>query len=66
MISCEKGRSCVPPARRRFSAGALLLRQVDCGLGLIRRFAQYFTDRRDQRFVEHSVETLARGRRNPG
>jgi hypothetical protein len=41
------------------NAGALLLRQVDRGLGLIRRFAQCFTDRRDQRFVEHSVETLA-------
>jgi len=41
------------------NAGALLLRQVDRGLGLIRRFAHCFTDRRDQRFVEHSVETLA-------
>jgi len=41
------------------NAGALLLRQVDRGLGLIRRFAQCFTDRRNQRFVEHSVETLA-------
>jgi hypothetical protein len=40
------------------NAGALLLRQVDRGLGLMRRFAQCFTDRRDPRFVEHSVETL--------
>jgi hypothetical protein len=40
------------------NAGALLLRQVDHGLGLIPRFAQCFTDRRDLRFVEHSVETL--------
>jgi len=28
------------------------------GLGLTRRFAQCFTDRRDPRYVEHSVETL--------
>jgi hypothetical protein len=41
------------------NAGALLLRQVDRGLGLIGRFARCFTDRRDQRFVEHNVETLA-------
>ncbi|HYA38223.1 MAG TPA: IS1380 family transposase [Candidatus Methylomirabilis sp.] len=40
------------------NAGALLLRQVDRGLGLIQRFAQCFTDRRDPRFVEHSVATL--------
>ena len=40
------------------NAGALLLRQVDRGLGLIRRFARCFTDRRDPRYVEHSIETL--------
>jgi hypothetical protein len=40
------------------NAGALLLRQADRGLGLIRRFARCFTDRRDPRYVEHSVETL--------
>jgi hypothetical protein len=40
------------------NAGALLLGQVDRGLGLIRRFAQCFTDRRDLRYVEHRVETL--------
>src|ERR1700735_5612038 len=28
------------------------------GLGLIRRFAGCFTDRRDRRYVEHQVETL--------
>jgi hypothetical protein len=39
-------------------AGALLLGQVDRGLGLIRRFAQCFMDRRDPRYVEHRVETL--------
>ena len=40
------------------NAGALLLGQVDRGLGLTRRFAACFTDRRDPRFVEHRVETL--------
>ena len=40
------------------NAGALLLGQVDRGLGLVRRFAECFTDRRDRRFVEHKVETL--------
>src|SRR5208337_2826899 len=40
------------------NAGALLLGQLDRGLGLIRRFAACFTDRRDPRFVEHQVETM--------
>jgi len=40
------------------NAGALLLGQVDRGLGLMRRFAACFTDRRDPRFVEHRLETL--------
>ena len=40
------------------NAGALLLGQVDRGLGLMRRFAACFTDRRDPRFVEHQLETL--------
>ena len=40
------------------NGGALLLGQVNEGLGLIRRFAQCFTDRRDARFVEHRLETL--------
>ena len=31
---------------------------MDRGLGLIRRFAGCFTDRRDARYVEHRVETL--------
>jgi hypothetical protein len=39
-------------------AGALLLGQLDKGLGLIARFARCFTDRRDRRFVEHRLETL--------
>jgi len=40
------------------NAGALLLRQLDRGLGLVRAFASCFVDRRDQRLVEHRVETL--------
>jgi hypothetical protein len=40
------------------NGGALLLGQVDHGLGLIRRFAACFTDRRDARYVEHQVVTL--------
>jgi hypothetical protein len=40
------------------NAGALLLGQVDRGLGLMHRFAACFTDRRDPRFVEHELETL--------
>ncbi len=39
-------------------AGALLLGQLDRWLGLIRRFAACFEDRRDANLVEHSVETL--------
>jgi hypothetical protein len=40
------------------NGGGLLLGQVDRGLGLVRRFAQCFSDRRDPRYVEHQVETL--------
>src|SRR6202166_5231562 len=40
------------------NAGGLLLGQVDRGLGLVRRFAGCFTDRRDPRYVEHQLETL--------
>lgn len=40
------------------NAGSLLLGQVDRGLGLVRRFACCFSDRRDPRYVEHQVETL--------
>src|ERR1700736_6365843 len=40
------------------NGGALLLGQVDRGLGLVHRFAQCFSDRRDARYVEHQVETL--------
>jgi Transposase DDE domain group 1 len=40
------------------NAGALLLRQLDRGIGLVRRFAGCFTDRRNPLYVEHRVETL--------
>ena len=40
------------------NAGALLLGQLDRGLGLMRRFAGCFTDGRDPLLVEHRVETL--------
>jgi hypothetical protein len=40
------------------NAGALLLGQLDHGLGLIRRFAACFVDRRDPRYVEHRLEAL--------
>ena len=40
------------------NAGALLLGQLDHGLGLVRRFAGCFTDRRDPRLVEHRLESL--------
>jgi hypothetical protein len=40
------------------NAGALLLGQLERGLGLVRRFAGCFADRRDPRYVEHEVETL--------
>ena len=40
------------------NADALLLGQVDRGVGLMRRFANRFIDRHDPRYVEHRVETL--------
>ena len=39
-------------------AGALLLGQVDRSIGLFRRFADCFGDRRDPRLRVHEVETL--------
>ncbi len=38
--------------------GALLLRQVDAGLGLTRALARCFHDARPQAYVDHSVEQL--------
>jgi hypothetical protein len=40
------------------NAGALLLRQTDSRISLSRQVAACFTDGRDQRQVEHSLETL--------
>jgi hypothetical protein len=39
-------------------AGVLLLRDLDRSMGLTRRLAECFTDRRDPRRIEHSVSTL--------
>jgi hypothetical protein len=39
-------------------AGALLLRQIDLGLGLSRTLAGAFTDRRDLRYCDHSLTGL--------
>jgi hypothetical protein len=38
--------------------GGLLLREVDDRLGIVCRFAECFTDHRDQDLIEHSVEEL--------
>ena len=38
--------------------GALLLRQMDRGLGLTRKLAQAFTDRRDPHYCDHTLEQL--------
>ena len=38
--------------------GVLLLRQIDHGLGVTRSLAACFSDGRDARFVEHSLEEL--------
>ena len=38
--------------------GALLLRQLDRGLGLTRTLAQAFTDRRDPRYCDHPLAAL--------
>ena len=38
--------------------GALLLRQIDNGLGVTRSLAACFSDGRDARFVEHSIAEL--------
>jgi hypothetical protein len=42
--------------------GVLLLRQIDRGLGVTRALARCFTDRRDERFIDHTVEELLRQR----
>ena len=40
------------------NAGALLLRAADRSIGLVDRVAACFTDHRDARLTEHSVQTL--------
>ncbi len=42
--------------------GSLLLRQIDQKLGLCEKLAGCFTDRRDQRFVEHDLAGMLRQR----
>jgi hypothetical protein len=42
--------------------GALLLRQLDAGLGLSARLAQAFTDQRDPRRIDHPLPDLLRQR----
>ena len=39
-------------------AGALLLREVEAKLAVVRRFADCFTDHRDSELIEHTVEHL--------
>jgi len=43
-------------------AGVLFLRAVEKGIGLIHRLAEAIHDRRDQRYVDHSLEDLLRQR----
>ena len=40
------------------NAGAVLLRQADCVIGLSRQAAACFRDARSQEYVEHALETL--------
>ena len=44
------------------NAGVLLLREIDRSIGLVDRVAGCFTDYRDRRLTEHSVQTLVRQR----
>jgi len=39
-------------------AGGLLLREVERGRQIIKRFSECFTDYRNENFIEHSVEEL--------
>jgi hypothetical protein len=50
MFDLSSGDACFDGGDITSNAGALLLGQVDRGLGLMRRFAACFTDRRDPRF----------------
>jgi Transposase DDE domain group 1 len=57
-VECKSVVACFDGGAITSNGGALLLGQVDRGLGLVRRFAACFTDRRDPRYVEHRVEAL--------
>jgi hypothetical protein len=57
-VAGRKVAACFDGGAITSNAGALLLGQLDKGLGLIGRFAECFCDRRDPRFVEHRIETL--------
>ncbi len=73
---CSDDRfSCKPLGRREVVArfdggditsdgGALLLRELEAELGIIRRFAECFTDHRDPARIEHTVEELVAQRVN--
>ena len=39
-------------------AGALLLREVEAARGFLKRFARCFVDKRNTRYVEHSVREM--------
>jgi hypothetical protein len=43
-------------------SGGLLLKEVDERLGISKRFAECFTDYRDEKSIEHEVEALVRQR----
>jgi hypothetical protein len=57
-VECKSVVACFDGGAITSNGGGLLLGQVDRGLGLVRRFAACFTDRRDPRYVEHRVEAL--------
>ena len=44
--------------------GGLFLRELEVRSGLLRELSECFIDRRDQRFVEHSVQSLINQRVN--
>ena len=70
MAQCATGRLVFQDAGRRqvtgqfnggrltSDAGATLLREANCVLGVTERIAQCFVDHRDQARTEHSVQDL--------
>jgi len=61
-LGCRKVQAAFDGGHVSSDGGVLLLREVDSRFNLCARFARCFTDYRDQRFVEHSIESLARQR----